>query len=129
MWVRPVTEQVSGCLSASSPTTSVDRTLSLVSQICAFSLNPVKNRERVIIVIMSCVEVLPAAMPLRDALSSYPVEGNRLRFWPPLHFTHWIKDKIEAFLKDWVALEMNECMGLKTHELVYFFLVLFRSNY
>lgn len=100
-----------------------------MSQACVFNLNPVKNNEHVIIVIISCAEVLPAAMPFRDALSSYPVEGNRLRFLPPVHFTHWIKDKIEAFLKDWVDLKMNECMGLKTHELIYFFLILFRSNY
>lgn len=35
----------------------------------------------------------------------FPVEGDRLRFLPRVHFTHWIKDKIEAFLKDWGSLK------------------------
>lgn len=81
-----------------------------------FNLNAVKKKEHFITVI-SCVEVLSAAMPSRHPLGCYPVEGSRLRFLPPVHFTHWIKDKIEAFLKDWVALKMNEYRGLKTREI------------
>lgn len=46
--------------------------------------------------------------------------GRRQRFLPPVHFTHWIKDKIEGFLKDWVALKVNEYLGLKTHKIIFF---------
>lgn len=42
-------------------------------------------------------------------------------FCTPMHFTHWIKHKIEAFLKDWVVLKMSEYLGLKTYEIIYFF--------
>lgn len=73
------------------------------------------------VVVIGCVEMLPTVMPFRCSLSCYPVAGDRLRFLPPVHFTHWIKDKIEAFLRDWVALKMNEYLGLKTCEIIYFF--------
>lgn len=97
---------------------------SLVRQVCVLSLNADKNREHFDIVI-GCVEMLPTGMPFRCSLSCSPVEGDKLQ--PPVHFTHWIKDKIEAFLKDWVALKMSEYLGLKTYEIS--FLILFRSNY
>lgn len=73
------------------------------------------------VVVIGGVEVLPTGMPFRCSLSGYPVQGDRMRFLPPVHFSHWIKDKIEAFLKDCVSLKMNEYLGLKTHEIIHFY--------
>jgi len=67
---------------ASCPTTAVlprELPLSLVSQVCAFSLNAGKNKEQFVIVV-SCVAVLPAAMRFRQPRSCCPVGGNTGRF-------------------------------------------------
>lgn len=93
---------------------------SLMRKVCVLSLDADKNREHFVIVI-GCVEMLPNGMPFRHSLSCYPVDGDRLRVLPPVHFTHWIKDKIEAFLRDWIALKMSEYLGLKTYEIIYIF--------